>query len=108
MTFGRWFPLADAVAPDGAGLFQVRQGQGADGLVRYPSGLSAMVFYGADDASLATAFARFRAATDLAQHPDLHVRFATSHTATPSLAEPPRAVHEALRHRADLEPLTLR
>ena len=43
--FGRWHPLAEAAshAPDTPGIFQVRQ---AKGLIDYPRGKSAMLYYG--------------------------------------------------------------
>jgi hypothetical protein len=76
MVFGRWIPLDEAVAPDGPGLFQVRYDQGSSGLVAYPTGTSAMVFYGADDHALGAALGRFRDGADPAQRHRLHVRFA--------------------------------
>ena len=45
MEFGDWIPLTEAgvaQAPEGPCALQVRR---AEGLVRYPSGRSAMVFY---------------------------------------------------------------
>ncbi len=46
MGFGRWYPLgeAEAHAPSGPGVFQVRL---AHGLLAYPTGRSAMIHYGA-------------------------------------------------------------
>jgi hypothetical protein len=44
VRFGRWYPLADAAAqtPAEEGVLQIRI---AEGLVDYPTGKSAMVFY---------------------------------------------------------------
>jgi hypothetical protein len=46
MSFGRWYPLdqAEAHAPAGPGVYQVRL---ASGLITYPTGRSAMIQYGA-------------------------------------------------------------
>ncbi|HEY2748643.1 MAG TPA: hypothetical protein VGL86_28680 [Polyangia bacterium] len=53
MTFGRWQKLAAATMPRRRGVLQARV---ADGLVEYPTGKSAMVYYDADeDLSLALA-----------------------------------------------------
>lgn len=60
MRFCPWYPLADADrnAPAARGVFQVRV---ADGLLRYPTGQSAMIHYElADDVHAAAA--RFAAA----------------------------------------------
>ncbi|MSP63737.1 MAG: hypothetical protein EXR72_26005 [Myxococcales bacterium] len=76
MTYGRWIPLADAVAPAGPGLFQARYGQGSDGLVAYPTGRSAMACYGADDEQLANAVAALREGLDPGDLARLFVRFA--------------------------------
>lgn len=45
MKFGPWYPLAEARehAPADEGVFQLRQ---ASGLIDYPRGKSAMVYYG--------------------------------------------------------------
>ncbi len=63
MKFGRWSPLGEAAgqAPASPGIFQIRQ---AKGLVDYPRGKSAMLYYGcADDVSAAIA-------AYAAEHPD--------------------------------------
>jgi hypothetical protein len=46
MQFGRWIPLEEASrhAPVAAGVFQIRV---KSGLIRYPRGQSAMVYYAA-------------------------------------------------------------
>lgn len=75
MSFGRWLPLDGAAAPDGPGCLQVRVGEGPSGLHDYPRGKSAMVYYGADDARLAVALDRFRAALAPADRARLFVRF---------------------------------
>jgi hypothetical protein len=93
MTYGRWIPLANGVAPPGPGLFQVRYDQGAAGLCAYPTGKSAMVYYGADDVDLAAALARFRAGADPAQMARLHVRFAAPDPGRP----PSAALADSLR-----------
>jgi len=46
MTFGRWQKLPAATVPRRRGVLQARV---ADGLVDYPTGKSAMVYYDADD-----------------------------------------------------------
>ena len=76
MSFGRWIPLEEAVAPEGAGLVQARFGQGTDGLTSYPSGRSAMAWYDADDVELAFALERLRAKADVTLRARLWVRFA--------------------------------
>ena len=58
MTFGRWQKLAAATVPRRRGVLQARV---ADGLVDYPTGKSAMVYYDADD-DLSQALARLGAA----------------------------------------------
>jgi hypothetical protein len=75
LRFGAWIALDEAVAPEGPGLLQVRRGAGADGIGDYPRGKSAMVRYDADDAALAEALRRTRAALAGAEGP-LFVRFA--------------------------------
>jgi hypothetical protein len=90
IVYGRWIALTEATVPDGPGLFQVRSDQGASGLVAYPAGRSAMVYYGADDDNLAAAVARFRAGVDPSQVARLFVRFAAPdprRTPLQSLAE---------------------
>jgi hypothetical protein len=72
-AFGRWLPLADAAAPPGPGVLQARR---AAGLVDYPSGKSAMTFYGADDRELATALERFRERLGEEERARTLVRFA--------------------------------
>lgn len=66
MQFGRWYPLADApgLAPPGEGMLQLRV---ATGLVEYPRGKSAMVWYehAADVRAAATALAGRYAGQDL-------------------------------------------
>ena len=57
MTFGRWQKLAAATVPRRRGVLQARV---ADGLVDYPTGKSAMVYYDADE-DLAQALARLGA-----------------------------------------------
>lgn len=76
MSFGRWEPLDAAIAPKGAGCFQVR----GEPLVDYPTGKSAMVYYGADDAELAPAVARLRAALSNGERAGLSIRFAPPET----------------------------
>ncbi|MGZ3407564.1 MAG: hypothetical protein ACXVAN_14040 [Polyangia bacterium] len=46
MTFGRWQKLAAATVPRRRGVLQARV---ADGLIDYPTGKSAMVYYDADE-----------------------------------------------------------
>lgn len=80
MSFGGWFPLTaeviDEAAPRGPAAVQVRR---ALGLVRYPRGQSAMVyyFYAADDAAkaLASLFADELAAPGARGHGALWFRF---------------------------------
>ena len=66
MRFCPWYPLAeaDAHAPAGEGVLQIRI---ADGLIEYPSGKSAMVHYehAADVRAAAAAFAQMPHAVDL-------------------------------------------
>lgn len=57
MTFGRWQKLAATTVPRRRGVLQARV---ADGLVAYPTGKSAMVYYDADD-DLSLALARLGA-----------------------------------------------
>src|SRR5262245_19597100 len=66
VRFGRWQPLADAAAPAGPSVLEARLGDGADGLVAYPRGKSAMVYYDAD-AAPAAALARLRARAPAAE-----------------------------------------
>ena len=54
MTFGRWQKLPAATVPRRRGVLQARV---ADGLVDYPTGKSAMVYYDAD-ADLSQSLAR--------------------------------------------------
>ena len=68
MKFGRWIPLAEAVAPDGPGVLEAR----VESLIEYPRGKSAMVHYDGGD-SLAAALDRLRAIATI----PLWVRFAT-------------------------------
>jgi len=75
LRFGAWSALAEAVAPDGPGLVQIRRGVGADGVRDYPRGKSAMVLYEADDVAVGAALDRARAALVAAEGP-LFVRFA--------------------------------
>jgi hypothetical protein len=97
VTFGRWLPLATAVAPAGPGVLQVR----APALRDYPRGKSAMLYYDADDRDLAAALARARDACADAANDDepandeqeLLVRFAAP--------EPARAPSESLRRLVD-------
>lgn len=62
MKFGAWHPLAAAAdhVPAGPGVLQVRV---CEGLVRYPRGKSAMIFYAgaAEVRALASALARTHA-----------------------------------------------
>jgi hypothetical protein len=58
MTFGRWQKLAAATMPRRRGVLQARV---ADGLVDYPTGKSAMVYYDGDD-DLSRALERLGAA----------------------------------------------
>lgn len=74
--YGQWLRLVEAVAPDGPGLMQVRREQGSAGLVAYPSGRSAMVFYGASDEHLAAELESLRARLPPAEQERLWVRFA--------------------------------
>jgi hypothetical protein len=57
MTFGRWQKLPAATVPRRRGVLQARV---AEGLVDYPTGKSAMVYYDAD-ADLSLALARLGA-----------------------------------------------
>jgi hypothetical protein len=93
MNYGRWIPLDEAVAPDGPGLLQVRYGEGSEGLIAYPAGKSAMAYYGADDASLATALAEVRALVDAVARARLRVRFAAPEPGR----SPSRSLAESLR-----------
>jgi hypothetical protein len=54
VTFGPWYPLAEAAAqtPAAPGVFQLRLAQG---LLDYPTGKSAMVLYGWSDTDLRAA-----------------------------------------------------
>lgn len=65
MTFGRWYALAEAAAhaPGQPGIFQIRV---AKGLLDYPRGKSAMLYYGwADDlGARVTAFAHSHPGAD--------------------------------------------
>jgi len=63
MTFGRWQPLAQAAGHASArpGIFQVRQ---TKGLIEYPRGKSAMLYYECTD-DLTVAIAAYAA-----RHPD--------------------------------------
>ncbi|MCU1283396.1 MAG: hypothetical protein JWM53_6942 [bacterium] len=70
MTFGRWQKLAAATVPRRRGVLQARI---ADGLVDYPRGKSAMVYYDADE-DLSLALARLGAA--IPPGADVLVRFA--------------------------------
>ena len=70
MTFGRWQKLAAATMPRRRGLLQARV---ADGLVDYPTGRSAMVYYDGDE-DLSQALARLGAAVPPGA--DVLVRFA--------------------------------
>ncbi len=54
MSFGRWLALDDP-APPGPGLLQARC---KAGLIDYPTGKSAMIYYDADDEAVARALAR--------------------------------------------------
>ncbi len=58
MRFGRWQKLPAATVPRRRGLLQARV---TDGLIDYPTGKSAMVYYDADD-DLSRALARLGAA----------------------------------------------
>ncbi|HJU24581.1 MAG TPA: hypothetical protein VJ891_18925 [Casimicrobiaceae bacterium] len=60
MSFGRWLALDDA-APEGPGLLQARR---KAGLIDYPTGKSAMVYYDADDESVARALGRLQSIVD--------------------------------------------
>lgn len=66
MRFGSWYPLAEAgdLAPAGAGILQLRL---ASGLLDYPTGKSAMVWYqhAADVRAAALALAAAHAGMDL-------------------------------------------
>lgn len=70
MTFGRWQKLAAATVPRRRGVLQARL---AEGLVDYPTGKSAMVYYDADD-DLSQALARLGAR--IPPGTDILVRFA--------------------------------
>ena len=70
MTFGRWQKLAAATMPRRRGVLQARL---AEGLVDYPTGKSAMVYYDADD-DLSQALARLGAR--IPPGADILVRFA--------------------------------
>jgi hypothetical protein len=70
MTFGRWQKLAAATLPRRRGVLQARL---ATGLLDYPTGKSAMVYYDADD-DLSQALARLGAA--IPPGADVLVRFA--------------------------------
>jgi hypothetical protein len=96
MSYGRWQPLAHALAPDGPGLMQVRAGEGAAGLHDYPTGKSAMVYYGADDTRLAEALDAFRRRIPAALGEPLWVRFAPASTGR----APSESLAEALRQFA--------
>lgn len=89
MRFGDWYPLTEAGvdgAPRGAAAVQVRR---ALGLVRYPRGRSAMVyyFYAADDASraLTTVFGDELQEPGVRGHGALWFRFSTEEGAREGL-----------------------
>jgi hypothetical protein len=69
MTFGRWQKLAAATMPRRRGVLQARV---AEGLLDYPTGKSAMVYYDGD-ADLSRAFARLCAIVPPGA--DVRVRF---------------------------------
>jgi hypothetical protein len=93
MIFGKWQKLGDAIeVPDGPGVLQARIGQGADGLIAYPSGKSAMIYYDADDEEVAHAVERLRARAG-AERGRVWVRFAA--------AEAGRAPSDSLRRALD-------
>ncbi len=85
VRFGRWQPLDDAVAPAGPGVLQARLDEGAAGLIDYPRGRSAMVYYDAADA-LADALARLRARAPAADRARVRVRFAEERDPAAALA----------------------
>lgn len=101
MPFGPWRPLDGLTPPSGPGLLQARLDQGAAGLLDYPRGRSAMVYYDGDDDDLVAAVGRLRARAAGAEH-RVYVRFA------PPPQEPPSAaaarLREAFRHRFGAPP----
>ncbi len=84
MSFGRWIALAHAAAPAGPGALEARLGEGAQGLIEYPSGKSAMVYYDADHAEVSSALNRLK--TVAKDSKDVFVRFSTESNATNGLA----------------------
>jgi hypothetical protein len=89
MRFGPWRPLDGAAPPAGAGVLQARLDQGPRGLLDYPRGRSAMVYYDADE-ELARAVGRLAARAPTAERARVWIRFATDGK------QPPREALAAL------------
>jgi hypothetical protein len=70
VTYGRWEPLEGVEIPDGPGLLQAR----IEGLVQYPTGKSAMIYYDGGE-QLSDAVERLRARAR-AGNENVLVRFA--------------------------------
>ena len=85
MPFGPWLPLDGVTAPPGPGILQARLDQGAKGLLDYPRGRSAMVYYDGDDDDLGVAVERLRARAG-GGAPRVYVRFAAPEREPPSAA----------------------